>query len=98
MEALERRGLAYAALQRLWVTLDPESAETRWQQEFAFMQLPDGLKKPALGTVTRASPDSSNPFHPAMPESFTPSFLRAWIPPRSSPSRRSLAFLPSTTE
>jgi hypothetical protein len=51
MDALERKGLAYAALQRLWVTLDPESAETRWQQEFAFMHLPDGLKTP--GTCYR---------------------------------------------
>lgn len=46
MEALERKALAYTALQRLWVTLDPASAEIRWQQEFAFMNLPPELKTP----------------------------------------------------
>ncbi|HEX4029957.1 MAG TPA: hypothetical protein VHX20_06300 [Terracidiphilus sp.] len=46
MDALERKALAYAALQRLWVTLDPASAEIRWQQEFAFMNLPAELKAP----------------------------------------------------
>ncbi len=46
MEAPDRKALAYAALQRLWVTLDPESAEIRWQQEFAFMRLSAELKTP----------------------------------------------------
>jgi hypothetical protein len=46
MEALERKALAFAALQRFWVTLDPASAELRWQQEFAFMMLPEELKTP----------------------------------------------------
>src|SRR5271154_6829541 len=46
MEALERKALADKALQRLWVTLDPASAEIRWQQEFAFMRLPAELKTP----------------------------------------------------
>ncbi len=46
MEALEGKALAYIALQRLWVTLDPASAEIRWQREFAFMKLPAELKTP----------------------------------------------------
>ncbi|MEO6803783.1 MAG: hypothetical protein ABI197_11150, partial [Granulicella sp.] len=46
MDAMERKALAYAALQRLWVTLEPASGEIRWQQEFAFMKLPAELKTP----------------------------------------------------
>ena len=44
--SLQQQAFAYTALQRLWVTLDPASAELRWQQEFAFFQLPDALKAP----------------------------------------------------
>ena len=85
METLERRGLAYAALQRLWVTLDPESAETRWQQEFAFMHLPDGLKTPGTwyrhegepGFIEFYPSGDAGEFHAELPSGIDPASVVA---------------------
>jgi len=75
MDTLERKALAFTALQRLWVTLDPESAEIRWQQEFAFMKLPDALKAPGTwyqhegesGYIEYFPSGDAGEFHAALP-------------------------------
>ena len=80
MEALERKALAYAALQRLWVSLDPASAEIRWQQEFAYMNLPAEFKTPGRwyqhqgdsGYLEYYPSGDAGEFHAELPEGIDP--------------------------
>jgi hypothetical protein len=46
MEIWDRKALAFAALQRLWVAYEPEFAENQWQEAFAFGALSDQQRAP----------------------------------------------------
>lgn len=78
--SMERKALAYTALQRLWVTLDTASAEIRWQQEFAFMKLPEELKAPGTwyqhegdtGYIEYFPSGDAGEFHTELPAGMNP--------------------------
>jgi len=83
MDPFQRKALAYTALQRLWVNLDPESAEIRWQQEFAFMNLPDALKTPGTwyqhegeaGFIEYYPSGDAGEFHAELPAGIDPASI-----------------------
>jgi hypothetical protein len=78
--ALQRKALAWGALQRFWVTVDPESAEIRWQEEFAFMNLPAELKTPGswfrhqddTGYIQYYPSGDAGEFHEQLPAGIDP--------------------------
>ena len=80
MENLERKALAYAALQRFWVFDEPASAEQKWRNELAFAALSKEQQAPGhwyqyegeQGYIEYKSTGDDGEFHVALPPEVDP--------------------------